>query len=380
MIRRLLDRLLRRTDAYETLRRERARLARELAAAGQEGARLKEEQEALAAAALEALILVDDERRVRYAGPAARELFGDTPDPAGRSLIEFTRSVELDRLATEAMAGYGASASPAGAPDGASPGLDRQILLRDRPFRARAAAFAGGAALALSDVSELQRLGRARRDFVANISHELRTPLTSICLLLESLPGDSGQASGALEKIAVEVEALQQLAQELLDLAQIESGRALVRLVPVPVSELVSAPVERLRPQAERKGQQVEVDVSAELVALADEEQVRRAIGNLLHNAIKFTPQGGRVRLRAQAAGDDVLVEVSDSGPGIPPEDLPRVFERFFRGDRARAGGGTGLGLAIARHVVEAHGGRIWAESEGRPGKGAVFRFTLPGG
>ncbi|MBI4769920.1 MAG: hypothetical protein HY784_05760 [Chloroflexi bacterium] len=178
----------------------------------------------------------------------------------------------------------------------------------------------------------------------------------------------------------MEVEALQQLAQELLDLAQIESGRALVRLVPVPVSELVSAPVERLRPQAERKGQQVEVDVSAELVALADEEQVRRAIGNLLHNAIKFTPQGGRVRLRAQAAGDDVLVEVSDSGPGIPPEDLPRVFERFFRGDRARAGGGTGLGLAIARHVVEAHGGRIWAESEGRPGKGAVFRFTLPGG
>ncbi|MBI4769919.1 MAG: hypothetical protein HY784_05755 [Chloroflexi bacterium] len=150
MIRRLLDRLLRRPDAYETLRRERARLARELAAAVQEGARLKEEQEALAAAALEALILVDDERRVRYAGPAARELFGDTPDPAGRSLIEFTRSVELDRLATEAMAGYGASASPAGAPDGASPGLDRQILLRDRPFRARAAAFAGGAALALS--------------------------------------------------------------------------------------------------------------------------------------------------------------------------------------------------------------------------------------
>jgi two-component system phosphate regulon sensor histidine kinase PhoR len=105
--------------------------------------------------------------------------------------------------------------------------------------------------------------------------------------------------------------------------------------------------------------------------------QVNRALGNLLHNAIKFTPTEGRIWVRAQAHNGEVLVEVADTGPGIAPEDLPRVFERFFRGDRSRRSGGTGLGLAIAKHVVEAHGGKIWVESEGRPGHGATFRFTL---
>ncbi len=108
-----------------------------------------------------------------------------------------------------------------------------------------------------------------------------------------------------------------------------------------------------------------------------DPAQVNRALGSLLHNAIKFTPPEGQVWVRARPSDGDVLIEVADTGPGIPPEDLPRVFERFFRGDRARVGGGTGLGLAIAKHVVEAHGGKIWVESEGRPGRGATFRFTL---
>jgi len=118
--------------------------------------------------------------------------------------------------------------------------------------------------------------------------------------------------------------------------------------------------------------------VPAGLRALADTDQVTRALGNLVHNAIKFTPEGGQVWVKASRLDGDIVLEVGDTGRGIPSEDLPRVFERFFRGDRSRASGGTGLGLAIAKHVVEAHGGRIWVESDGRTGHGAVFRFTLP--
>jgi two-component system phosphate regulon sensor histidine kinase PhoR len=238
-----------------------------------------------------------------------------------------------------------------------------------------------GVVLVLQDLSEVQRLGRARRDFIANISHELRTPLTSIHLLLDNLVSGMARApdefTASLEQIGAEVQVLEQMAQELLDLAQIESGQAVVRLVPTPVEDLVANAVERLRPQAEHKHQAMTVEVPAGLTALADAMQVNRALGNLLHNAIKFTPTEGRIWVRAQAHNGEVLVEVADTGPGIAPEDLPRVFERFFRGDRSRRSGGTGLGLAIAKHVVEAHGGKIWVESEGRPGHGATFRFTL---
>jgi two-component system phosphate regulon sensor histidine kinase PhoR len=357
------------------LRLEQARLI-ETRASDQKRAALAEAQlTALGLAVLEVIVIVDRDLRVVYATPGAQVLFGASGDVSGTSLITFTRSSELDQLAADALLTASGEARDH---------LDRQIPIDARPFRVRAATFGDGVVLALSDVSELQRLGRARRDFVANISHELRTPLTSIRLLLDGLLSGSAtdpkEVNSLLRKIQVEIEVLNQMAQELLDLAQIESGRALVKLVPTPVTELFDEAVERLLPQATRKAQTVTVDAPPDLIALADVEQVSRALGNLLHNAIKFTPNEGRIWVRAAAANGDVLIEVSDTGPGILPDDLPRVFERFFRVDRSRAGGGTGLGLAIAKHVVEAHGGRIWAESEGRPGHGAVFRFTLPRG
>ena len=350
-------------------------LARERDAESWRAAQIDAQLTTLGLVVLEAIVVVDRDLRVTYATPGARASFGAGEPVAGRSLIEFTRSGELDQLAADALAA--GLTSPSVRDD-----LDRVIPIAGRPFRARSAAFGDGAVLALSDVSELQRLGRARRDFVANISHELRTPLTSIRLLLEGLLSGSAhdpeEATGLLQKIQVEVEALQQMAQELLDLAQIESGQILLRLVPTPVEELVTGVVDRLSAQAQRKQQTVSVEVSPRLTTLADVEQMSRALGNLLHNAIKFTPPEGRIALRARSLDGDVLIEVADSGPGIPPEDLPRVFERFFRGDRSRAGGGAGLGLAIAKHVVEAHGGKIWAESDGVSGHGARFRFTLP--
>jgi two-component system phosphate regulon sensor histidine kinase PhoR len=328
-------------------------------------------------ARLEPFLLVSADRTVTDMNPAARALF-QPPAESGQTLILVTRSAELDALAEHCLAG------------GAD--LDRQVLIgrNQQPYRARAVLATAlrngdpyrGVVLWLQDLSELQRLGRARRDFVANISHELRTPITSIRLLVDTLRGTAPVNAAArdelLEKISVETEALAQLAQELLDLAQIESGQTLVRMVSAPVAQLVSGVTDRLGPQAKRKRQTITVDVPEGLVALADRDQVTRVLGNLVHNAIKFTPDEGRVWVKASELDGDILLEVGDSGRGIPPEDLPRVFERFFRGDRSRASGGTGLGLAIAKHVVEAHGGRIWVESEGRAGRGAIFRFTLP--
>ena len=327
---------------------------------------------ALQLAQTEAVLLISPERIVLNWNPAANALFGLHGAPE-QTLILVSRSVELDQLVARALAGETDCA--------------QQITLGsdNQPYRARAIRAGDfGAVLVLQDLSTLQRLGRARRDFVANISHELRTPLTSIRLLAESLQSGvvkTPEASAAvLQKINTEVQALEQMAQELLDLAQIESGKSIVRLVPTPLPRLVAQTVERFEPQAARKQQTIQVDVAPELVVLADAEKLSRALGNLLHNAIKFTPEGGQIWVRAQPQAGDVLVEVADTGPGLPPQDLPRVFERFFRGDRSRASstaGGTGLGLAIAKHVVEAHGGKIWVESEGRAGKGAVFSFTL---
>jgi len=363
----------------QALLAENTRLRREGQAAQ---ARLAETGEALtglAEAAFDALIVVDRERRVRVMNAAARTLF-QTQEAIGRSFIEVARQHDLDDLLAAALSGGDVGAGPVPALD-----LARQVFIGDRPFRVRTMPLGTearyGAVLALQDVSELQRLGRARRDFVANISHELRTPLASIRLLLDTLLHnalpDAGMQRQLLEQIAVETEALSQLAQELLDLSQIESGQVLLKLVPTPVTDLVSEPVARLATQASYKHQEIAVDVPPDLTALADPQQVGRVIVNLLHNAIKFTPEGGRIGVRAaQGEGDEVMIEVWDTGVGIAPEDLPRIFERFYRADRARGGGGTGLGLAIAKHIVEAHGGRIWAESE--PGRGATFRFTLP--
>lgn len=346
-----------------------ARLRRDLDSVAERQAMLLSQFAALGAASEDLLIAVDDDGRVTHANRMAQARFGPLPS-AAPSLIEFTRSLPVDELAADALRG--------------APGSEvaRVIEVRDRPHRARAVRFDGGAALAFTDASEIQRLGRARRDFIANISHELRTPLTSIRLLVESLlsggSGDPREVAEALKKVEVETETLQQMAQELLDLAQIESGRVLVRMVPTPVAPLIAAVVDRLGPQAAHKRQTVSVEAPADLVLLADPDQVGRALGNLVHNAIKFTPAEGTIRVGARPVDGDIEIRVADTGPGLPLEDLPRVFERFFRGDRSRASGGTGLGLAIAKHVVEAHGGRIWAESDGMPGHGAVFRFTLP--
>ncbi len=290
----------------------------------------------------------------------------------GQTFIALTGDAELNQAASDAIAGGRA--------------IVRQAAVKERTLRIQAVGLANGsgAAVAIADVTELQRLGRARRDLVANISHELRTPLTNLTLAAETLRtgglADKDLRRRLLGQIEAEVQTLGQLSQEMLDLAQIESGRVELRLVPTEVRALVKRGVKHLRGQAEAKGQQLTVVMAKDLIALADEEQAARVIGNLVHNAIKFTPAGGAITVQAEAAagGDDVVISVADTGPGIPKDEQARIFERFYKADPARSTGGTGLGLAIARHIVEGHGGRIWVEST--PGQGARFSFTLPSG
>jgi two-component system phosphate regulon sensor histidine kinase PhoR len=215
---------------------------------------------------------------------------------------------------------------------------------------------------------------------VANISHELRTPLASIRLLVDTLQAGAlanpTLASDMLSKINSEVDALSQLARELLDLAMIESGQMPFRLASTSLLDLAQEQVGRFSPQAQQKRLAITVDIPPDLCALADGEMLARVLTNLLHNALKFTPPDGRIDIDARKESENVVVSVADTGPGIPREELARIFERFYKVDRARGQSGTGLGLAVARHIIEGHGGRIWAESE--PGHGATLRFTLP--
>jgi len=239
----------------------------------------------------------------------------------------------------------------------------------------------GACLMILQDLTRIRRLETVRRDFISNISHELRTPLAALKALVDTLRDgaldDPPAAARFLDRMETEVDALAQIVQELLELSRIESGQVPLRLAPVQVADAVLPAVERLAPLAERAGLALEMALPDALPpALADVERIQQVVGNLLHNAIKFTPQGGHVRITVGVQGRHVVVSVADDGVGIPADDLPRIFERFYKADRARSGGGTGLGLAIAKHIVQAHGGQIWAEST--EGRGSTFYFSLP--
>jgi two-component system phosphate regulon sensor histidine kinase PhoR len=304
---------------------------------------------------------------VRFANPAAGGLFGQ-PSPED-TLITFTRDREIEQLGADALAAQGVL------------GIERTISVLDRPYRARAVAVRGGLGIWLEDVGELRRLARARQDLIANLSHELRTPLSALRLLADTLAAraadDPRLAADLAGKMTAEVDTLRQMTEEMLDLSALESGQQIVRLVPGRLEDIVSGAIERLRPEAERKHIVYQRDLAPAGEVLVDVEQAGRAVLNVLHNSIKFSPDGGPVRLEARRDADEVVLRIIDDGPGILPSDLERIFERFYRGDRARGTAGTGLGLAIAQHVMRAHGGRIWAENRRPPDSGAAFHLAF---
>ena len=268
-----------------------------------------------------------------------------------------------------------------------SPKLFLQVVVTPYSQAERA-----GFIVILQDLTQVRRLQVMRRDFISNLSHELRSPLAALQVLVETLQDGAQDDPPAAERFLAQAEAevntMTQMVEELTELSQIESGQVRLRLAPVSVSELIDGPVERLRPQVEAGGLALSVELPPDLPpALADAERIRQVVANLLHNAIKFTPPGGHITIAAAtherngeagASTREIVIEVRDSGVGIAKVDLPRVFERFYKSDRARTRGrgGTGLGLAIARHIVEAHGGRIWVKS--KEGKGSRFFFSLP--
>jgi two-component system, OmpR family, phosphate regulon sensor histidine kinase PhoR len=323
--------------------------------------------DALGESTSDALVLLDDNRQVVWANQNTWDMFNGGEPALGQSFIALVRDFELNQALADALAGHRA--------------MVRQSVVADRVLRIWATPVEGfaGAAIGMEDVTELQRLGRARREFVANISHELRTPLSNIDLAAQTLRQageDPDIARRMLDQIQVQVQTLSQLSQEMMELAQIESGQVLLKLEPAALEPVVRRCATNHMPQAAVKQQHLTLEVPSELIALIDEAMIGRVINNLVHNAVKFTPEGGVITVSATPVDEDIQISVTDNGPGIPREEQKRVFERFYKADRARSGGGTGLGLAIARHIVEGHGGRIWLESAA--GQGTTFRFTVP--
>jgi len=244
----------------------------------------------------------------------------------------------------------------------------------------------GGIWIALTDVSELNRLRRIRTEFVGNLSHELRTPLSTVRLLTESLTLEAEKTDlpprvrESITKIDVETGHLVQIVNELLDLAKIEQGDAPMRHDDVDLVRVADEAVSRLRTYADRQEVTLRVKTEPGLATTVegDEDRLGQLLANLIHNAIKFSPVGGEVVVHVRGDKENVLVEVEDHGPGIPQADRNRIFERFYKVDRARSRGrgGTGLGLAIARHIVDRHRGHIWVQSE--EGSGSSFFVSLP--
>jgi two-component system phosphate regulon sensor histidine kinase PhoR len=340
--------------------------------AGQERSRAR--MEATLANLHDGVILTDDAETVIQMNDAAAEMLGATAGQAiGRPFLVVARDHELADLLRSALA--------EGGPRGAVVEYGRGPRL----LEAAAQPFTGGGErlglVVLRDVTELRRLEGVRREFVANVSHELRTPLTSIRAMVETLEAgardDPSVASEFFARIVGEVDHLTALVEELLDLARLESRRVtLSREASDPVAILDRA-IERLRPQAERAGLALRVEAEGTLPpVLVDRGRIEQVLINLVHNAVKFTPEGGEIVASAETTDGMLRVSIRDTGVGIAPEELPRVFERFYKTDVARRSAGSGLGLAIAKHIVQVHGGTIWAESA--PGRGTTILFTLP--
>jgi two-component system phosphate regulon sensor histidine kinase PhoR len=347
--------------------------ARELAGRVDELSRDRARTEAILSGMVEGVLVVDREGRLQLANRAAQEMLRIDTASQGRKYLEAIRHPDI-------------AAQLAAALKGDAVGARELSLSRDpgRTFVARAAAVAasggGGAVLVLHDVSDLRSAERIRRDFVANVSHELRTPLTAIRGYLEALEDETagaGRSPQFLEVISRQTRRMERLVADLLHLARLDARQEALDLAPCDVTETFRGVVDDLAPVIADRHQRVLIDPGAHTWRVdADPAKLHDILRNLVENAVNHSPEGTEIRLDARAEGDAAVISVIDAGPGIPPADLTRVFERFYRVDRSRSRPGTGLGLAIVKHLVGLHGGRV--EAANRPEGGAVFTVTLP--
>ncbi len=326
---------------------------------------------------VEGVAVVNASERVLFSNPSFASVLGlGSPPQPGSGLVEVVRQTELIEAVRKVLAG--------------ETRVESEIVtgtLRQHFFAATVAAVrttqANGAVVVLHDITDLRKLERIRRDFVANVSHEFRTPLTAIQGFSETLLGgamnDPQNRDRFLGIILEHARRLARLTDDLLMLSKMDADRLELELRRLPVEQLVGGCVETAQPRAVEKDLRLSVNLDKKLPDIAgDRRRLTEVLQNLLDNAIQYTPAGGQIMVSAESYNGEVVFTVSDTGIGIPQADQPRIFERFYRVDvaRSREVGGTGLGLSIAKHLMEAHGGRLWVESE--VGQGSQFHFSVP--
>jgi len=330
--------------------------------------------DAILSGMVEGVLVLDGSGRIQLANRAAQKMLRMDTASIGRPYVEVIRHPDIAEQLGSALRGEEADS--------------RELALtRDpgRTFVARAASVArsggGGAVLVLHDITDLRRADQIRRDFVANVSHELRTPLTAIRGYVEALLDDRSDAEDTrrfLEIIARHSARMERLVSDLLRLARLDARQEALDLAPCDLQQLFNTVVGDVAQTAEEKRQHITTAVDPAACRItADPAKLHDVLRNLVENAVHYAPDAATIRLEAERDNGLVRISVSDSGPGIPPDDLSRVFERFYRVDKSRSRpGGTGLGLAIVKHLVELHGGQATAEN--RPEGGARFIVTVP--
>jgi two-component system, OmpR family, phosphate regulon sensor histidine kinase PhoR len=328
---------------------------------------------AILASMVEGVLVVDAQGRLQHVNDAARRMLRLDHDAINHAYVEAIRHPGIVDQLTRVLAGE----QPEGLELSVTRDVSRTLVARVAPV----VAAGRGAVLVLHDISDLRRADQIRRDFVANVSHELRTPLTAIKGYAEALldePDDAEAREKFLEIIHRHSTRMERLVKDLLRLARLDAGQELLELTNCDVAALIRSIIADFEPAARAKQQRLRVTVEPDACALVtDPAKVHDIVRNLVENAINYTPDGGEIEVAARVVDGKFRLEVADTGPGIPPEDLGRVFERFYRVDKARARpGGTGLGLAIVRNVVHVLGGDVTVVN--RPGGGAAFAVTLP--
>ena len=336
--------------------------------------------QAVFGAMLDGLVVVDDQRRVRMMNREFRRAFGLENAEPGAPLLEVIRHASIDRLVMEALRVREPRRESIQMSRGPSEG--REMEVSAVPLGENSAPTEGAVVL-FHDVTQLRQVEEIRRDFVANVSHELRTPLSIFRGYLETLLDDPHQPPGELLRILEVMERhsdrLHALVEDVLSLARLESPAAELDLSEISLPEFLQEILSDWEKRLEAKQLKSHLDISSDLPSLeADESRLQEIVYNLLDNAVKYSQASGVITLRAAVEGDRVRISVSDEGIGIRENDLPRIFERFYRADKARSRdlGGTGLGLSIVKHIAQLHGGTAQAQSE--PGKGTTISVLLP--
>jgi two-component system, OmpR family, phosphate regulon sensor histidine kinase PhoR len=329
-----------------------------------------------------AIIFLGKYKNILLVNGAAEKLTGlNRRLLVGQRLEKVIRDTQVIRLVDEALAGQ---VRHLGGEVTFSYPARKVMELGGGPVYQREGAIAG-LVMAFHDITEIRRLEKVRRDFISNVSHELKTPVTSVKGYAETLlDGALEDRATALEFVGIidrEAGRLSRLIDELLEISRMENRQVSFDIRTLDLREVMEKAYGNLLQKAENEGIRMLLETGAEpLLVRGDADKLQQVLNNLLENAVKYSPPGSQVRIsyHREEEAREAVVRVSDTGPGIPPEDLTRVFERFYRveKDRSRRQGGSGLGLAIVKHILEGHGGRVWAENN--PGKGASFLFTLP--